>query len=177
MSSTGSMGSLSSVISVKSTTSFSVSGFDGNARHNSRFNKLNRDKKKKKKQRKSNKYRPGSEEELQSLVQTLRGNCIDEAYREIIADTVTFLVQNGKLNVARSIFDNYESLCVTIAQTQQERKDAQRKRDDEVHANARLEGWGNATRSVHAVEAEVDAIMCLRLPSVHVQLFSFIPSE
>lgn len=177
-SSTGSVGSLSSVISVKSTTSFTVSGFEDSTRHKSRFNKLGQDKKKqKKKKRKSNKVRPGSEEELQNLVQTLRVNCVDEVHCATVAETVTFLVQNGKLNVGLAVFDKFEWLCETIRRTQEERKEAQQKRDLEKDLKSRREGFGAVPKTMHSVETEVDALTCSSLPATLVQLFSFLPSE
>jgi len=176
-SSTGSAVSLSSVISVKSSTSFSVSGFDENYRHKSRFNKLGRTKKQKRKKKgKSKKIRPGSEEELQGLVETLKVSCVDEKQCASIADAIAFLVQCGKLNVARALYDSYISLCSSVRRAQEERIGALRKQEHECAMVARREGTSNRLNITHSVEAAVDSLACSSLPSSLHELFFHLPS-
>ena len=81
---------VSSVISVKTSTTFTMTGDDGINRHRSKFNKGKKEKKRKKKRKARRK--PGSVEELNGLVQTLRLCCADSHYSQTISQTIRFLI-------------------------------------------------------------------------------------
>lgn len=162
--SSSSVGSLSSVISARSTSSFSLTGEADAYRHKSKFNQLGRNKPvKKKKKSKSSKIRPGSEDELNGLVQTLTSNCTDATYSLVVGDTICFLVQNGQLDVARTLFDSYIGLCQSVTSSLEEPLKLQQTSLSEV-------------RIVHAVEAEVNALSCFSLPQTIHEIFALIPA-
>lgn len=168
--STGSVGSLSSVISIKSTSSFTLSGGDDTYRHKSKFNQLGRQKHKKKKKGKGSRIRPGSEEELQGLVCTLKSNCIDEGYSQTVGETIAFLVQNCQLSVARALFDKHVSMCKKVSDAKEERI--------RIHQNSSNFKDNDLPQEIftHSVEAEVDALACSSLPITLHELFKFFPS-
>jgi elongator complex protein 1 len=103
--STGSVGSISTVISVKSTTSFSLVGTDESFRHKSKYNDIGKKtKKKQRKKKNSNRVIPGSEQELQKLVETLQVGIPDEFYVQILSETILFLCGERQLDVARDLY-------------------------------------------------------------------------
>jgi elongator complex protein 1 len=172
--SAGSAASISSFISVKSSSTFSLVGGNDSLRHKSRFNKIGADHKvkTKKKKTKGRKLRPGSEEELQNLVQTLQRNCVDEKYALLIGDTITFLVHNGKLDVARSLYDAYSALCQCFVHCREERAEILRKADENSSFMAR-EGYH--AKASHSVESMVNSIECAPLPSMLQDFFALLP--
>jgi len=122
--------SMSSVISVKTNTTFSLSGADNSARHRSKWNERgpnqaqskkhgdddnnnnnnrNQKKKKKKKNKGRTKVIPGSQQELLGLVETLQSLCPDEYYCQTLQETMTFLIHNGQLPLAKMVLDTYQS--------------------------------------------------------------------
>jgi elongator complex protein 1 len=179
--STGSVSSsISSVISVKSASSFSVTGGNESSRHKSKFNQLGQKRKKKKKKKskgKSSKIRPGSEEELQGLVQTLKVSCTDETYCKNLGETITFLVRNGQQIVARELFDAYIALSTLIRKTQSDRLEAARLEALQMAKQARIDGNAGYEPIVHSVNKDVDSLVCASLDDKLHRLFSFLPKE
>lgn len=112
--SVGSVTTLSSVLSIKTTSTFKVTGSESEHRFRSKYNSSGRrEMKKKKKQDKrrarSRKVQPGSQAELDSLVQTLRTLCVGAHVTRIIGDTIIFLSRCGQTEVAKSLFEAYEN--------------------------------------------------------------------
>jgi elongator complex protein 1 len=173
-SSIGSVRSVSSVISVGTQSTFAITSEHDMNRHRSKFNKIGKVKKKKKERTgKKNKIRPGSEEELKSLVSTLKSSCVDPIYSEIIADVISFLGQVGKLDLAREVFDGYMTMKMSIATEQKERIDLGAKDKEDHERKVRREGV-NDPFLVLDVEHEVDSFNCTELPSTLHELFSYL---
>jgi elongator complex protein 1 len=166
--------SVSSVISVGTQSTFTITSEHDMNRHKSKFNKIGKDKKKKKKKTgKKNKVRPGSEEELKSLVSTLKSSCVDLIYCGIIADMISFLGQVGKLDLAREVFEGYNTLNLSIATVQKERFDLAAKEKEDHERKARRERVEEPFL-VLDVEREVDSFDCAELPSSLHELFSYL---
>lgn len=166
--------SVSSVITVGAQSTFSISSEHELAyKHKSKFNKLGKEKKKKKKRQRNKRIRPGSEEELKSLVNTLKVSCADPSYCEIIADTVTFLGQVGKLDLARQLFESYNTMKAEIASVQKERIDGARYEKEEHERKARREGFDEPL-IVLEVESDVDSFSCAELPETLHHLFFYL---
>ena len=170
--------SVSSVISVKSTTTFSVTGNVERNRHKSKFNNVgdrrNKQSKKKKERKKRIKTAPGSDQELQVLVQTLRSSCVDKDYSGILEETITFLLQNENVSLARQLYDAYNDMCSCVHQQQLERRVAAVHDRQQSEAKARREGSSAPPVAEIRVEGEVDRLSCAPLPSELVQVFSYI---
>jgi elongator complex protein 1 len=178
-SSMGSVGSLSSVISVKSTTSFSISGGDDVYRHKSKYNQVGRERKKKERKRRnrvSKKVRPGSEEDLQGLVQTMKNNCVDERRSRQIGETIIFLVYNRQLNVARALYDGYVHLCKCVDEEQQTRIETTEREENLAILQARKDGLTMIERIRHPVETEVNALRCKSLCETVHSILSYLPT-
>lgn len=181
--STGSTSTVSSVISVKSTTSFSLSGADVDNLHKSKFNTLGRDRRKEKRNSKKKggkgrtKALPGSAKELQGLVQTLRSSCVDDNYRDSISDTITYLMRNGKISVARQLYDAFQSARSIIAQSQSFRQEQVDRETLAAESQARREGRSSQSPIVLTVEKEVDELRWSTLPESLHQLFDFLPTS
>lgn len=175
-SSVGSVTSVSSVISVSAQSTFSITSEHDHYRHKSKFNKIGQEKKKKKKKKKSTgrkKMQPGSEEELNSLVGTLKQSCVNASFASVISDTVAYLIEVGKLALAKELYDGYTSMRLMIVELQQERKDAARKEEEDTERRARKEGIGEMYIR-HPVEADVDNLKCPELASSTQEFFSFL---
>jgi elongator complex protein 1 len=167
--SVGSTTSLSSVISVKAASSFSLTGGDDSNRHKSKYNVLGRPKAKKKKKPKGrNKILPGSEAELLGLVQTLKGNIIDSNLLRKVGATIVFLVQNDNVQVARELYDSYESLVKVVHDSSETRVAELQK---SIHIGR------NGVTVAHIVEVDVNALACSSLPADVVDVFNFIPAN
>jgi hypothetical protein len=166
--------SVSSVISVGTQSTFAITSEHDMNRHRSKFNNIGRDKKKKKKKTgKKNKIQPGSEEELKSLVSTLKSSCVDPTYCGIIADAISFLGQVGKLDLAREVFDGYCTMKMSLATEQKERIQQSAKDKEHQERKMRREGFDDPFL-VLDVEREVDSFDCTELPSTLHELFSYL---
>ena len=177
--STGSVGSVrsvssvSSVISVGQQSTFTMNTEHDTERHKSKFNSGGKKKKKaKRKGPKKNKIRPGSEEELTSLVSTLKASCIDADYAAIVNDTTFFLSQIGQIELSRQLYESYESLRKAVDSSQSDRLDTAAKERLEMARRARMEGMDHPPITLPC-EAEVEGLRCENLSSVLTDLFSF----
>jgi elongator complex protein 1 len=173
-SSTGSATSVSSVISVKTATTFTMTGDDEANRHRSKFNKGKRQKKQRKK--KGKRMTPGSEEELQSLVATLKGACVDPEYAQTIAETCHFLVVVQHVDLAKELFESYTAVCDTLSRSQTERIDTTR--DEKLMAERQLRKAGDQHEDTFIlielpIEKEVDALSCPVVEQTLQDFFSF----
>jgi len=177
--STSSTGTVSSVISIQSKTSFSISGSDAVNRHKSKYNQVgDRKKKKKKKSKGRNKALPGSEKELLELVQTLRSNCIEDGYRDIISDTITFLVRSGNCTLARCLFDCYMTSVDEMMNAKMTRIDQERTERAEMEKQERREGArAYSAPVVLGVEKEVNEMACAILPADIHTLLAYLPED
>jgi hypothetical protein len=176
ISTVGSVTSVSSVITAQQTTSFAIVSDEDVNKHKSKFNRIGGGKKKKKKKapkRSRRRILPGSVKELEDLVGQLKFNCIDNAYLQIIADTISFLLQVGKQSLARAIFDAYNDLMGDIMKSQQDRKESTQKEIDESRMEALREGRDYEPVTIEC-ENEIDALECKELPVSIQQVFSFI---
>jgi vacuolar-type H+-ATPase subunit H len=181
MGSVGSVSSISSVISVKSVSSFSLSGADESHRHKSKYNAIGRGKKKKSNRNKTkkgrSKMRPGSLQELQGLVDTMRSSCVDEQYSQNIADTATFLGRVGQIDLARVLYDSYVAATDSIRKSQEDRIEVARKEKLKEEKRVRREGTDQPEVPVLDAEKEVDAMVWASFPDTLHALFSFLPAS
>lgn len=176
--SAGSVASVSSVISAGAVSTFSVTGSDADAyKHKSKFNKIGRGRKKKKKKKKGpaakRRAQKGSEEELKSLIDTMKFNVIEKAYCGTIAETIQFLMQVGKVPFARELFEGYNDLKLSVKASQEKRMSLAAKEKQEAEQKARRDG-SNYEHVAVWCEKEVDALGNEDLPKVVEQVFSFI---
>jgi elongator complex protein 1 len=179
--STGSSYSVtSSVISVKTTTTFTVTGNEERNRHKSKFNSAG-DRKSKPRKKRGRKGRskalPGSDQELQGLLQALRSTCVDASYRDVIADTLTFLLRNGRMSLAIELFVGYNDFAESMDKAQIERRAREEEERVAAETKSRKEGMTGLPPPVLDVEREVDALVCAPFPDALQQLFSFLPSS
>jgi len=167
--STASADSLSSYISIKSASTFTLSGREQDTRHKSKFNQQGGKQKKKKSKKKKqgkNRVRPGSVEELQNLVTTLRSSCGDKDYCRVVADTIEFLSQTGRmLEVARDLFKAYVDTSESIQKCQVGRLEAQK---------AAYPAENHKIPVTLPVEEEVDKLACPKLPDSLHAVFSIL---
>lgn len=172
--SVGTVASVSTVISVGATSTFSFTGDVDTMKHKSKFNKIGRDKKnKQKKARNSRRRKPGGEEELTELVDTLTHGCPDEYYVAVISSTLTFLLQSGKRSVAELLLNSYTNIEAVVLKSQTERLDKDRKKQEEIEKSTRKEG-GIFHFVQHPCEKDVDALRCKPLPETVTKIFSFL---
>ena len=173
--STGSMGSVgsistSTVISVKSTTSFSLSGADEAHRHKSKYNELGKKAKKKKNKKKTGRNRilPGSEQELQSIVESLRVSIIDEHYKEVLTNTIFFLCHERQLRAARDLYEAVRDSCNQMQDCQANRKDREEQR-------GKLFAKDNPGKEFvrHPSEEEIDVLKLISLSSEVQELMEY----
>lgn len=176
--SVGSVASVSTVISVGATSTFSFTGDVDSMKHKSKFNKIGRDKKKKKRKKKgpnARRMRPGSEEELTQLVATLKHECPDEHYADVIGKTITFLLQSDKRSMAILLFESYQDLESSVALAQTTRIEKDTKERAEREKKERKEGHGMTGPFVeHPCEKEIDAVICKPLNESVRTTFSFL---
>jgi len=174
-SSTGS--STSSIISVKTTTTFTMTNSDNVHRHRSKFNKGQTKKKKKQKVRR----KPGSQEELTSLIVALKGSCPDQEYASIISDTIRYLVRVQEMTLATELYKHYNVMGDSIAKTQSERMEVTRLL--KVAAELRSRGMGDdGLDDAHILvelpeEKEVDALTCVPLDASLVEFFGYLSAR
>jgi hypothetical protein len=131
-SSTGSVGSLSSVISIKSNTSFSITGTEMSMRHKSKYNAIGKQHQPKKertrktrnerKQAKSKakKIQPGSQEELDGLIQKLSStSCrILSNDTDRIYETILYLMNDHhSMKYANELYQKYVWFSKSIRET------------------------------------------------------------
>jgi hypothetical protein len=172
-SSVGSVTSVSSVISAGAASTFSLINNEEHIRHKSKFNNIGRKKKKKKKTRRERLgKKPGSEEELQSLVTKLKNSVIDSNHSTIISETIRFLCQVGKISFAMQIHGAYEELKELIDKNQAERIQKDMETVAEEEKIARKEGQFNE-KIVLECEEEVNKIRCTDLPQLIHDLFAY----
>jgi len=172
----GSVTSVSSVITAQQTTSFTIVSDEDINKHKSKFNRIGGGKKRKKKKppkRGRRKILPGSVKELEDLVGQLKFNCIDDSYLQIIADTISFLLQVGKQSLARAIFEAYNEMMDNIIKSQQERKASTQKEIEECRMEALREGRNYEPVPIEC-EAQIDSLACKELPISIQQVFSFL---
>lgn len=165
-SSVGSVTSVSSVITAGAASTFSLINNEESIRHKSKFNNIGRKKKAKKKTRRERLgTKPGSEEELMSLITKLKSNIIDRDLSLIISETIRFLYQVGHISKANDLYHGYESFRKLVNTNQTERigKDTQSQKEEEK--KARLEGQFYE-KTIHDCEEEVDKLLCVELPEL-----------
>eukprot|EP00978_Attheya_sp_CCMP212_P016545 scaffold43481_cov57-Attheya_sp.AAC.1 len=176
-SSVGSVTSVSSVISAGAVSTFSMTGEHDLSRHNSKFSTGPGKKKKKKKSRKrgpaARRMKAGSEEELKSLVMTLESNILDDEYCGVIAETIQFLAQAGKLSLAQTLYEAYNDLKTVVEMSQIKRVETAAKEKEQVERVSRKEGiiYEHVTLEC---EERVDALRCKELPDALNKFFSFL---
>lgn len=180
-SSVGSVTSVSSVIKAGETSTFTLTE-DASMKHNSAFNKLaggnkkkrSREKRNKKKRGKSSKIRAGSQEELDSLVSTLKGCCVDQDYLQVIGETILFLSQMNNMDNAKKLFEAYMDLKERMEKSQQERKNTDTKKRQTEILEARKGGFYKDSMLV-TLECEVDvnALCCPNLPQDTTKIFDY----
>jgi elongator complex protein 1 len=175
--STTSTGSgVSSIISVKSTTTFTMTSDDAVNRHRSKFNKGKKQKTRKKKGK--NRKKPGSQEELNSLVFTLKSSCPSDDYARIIAETIHYLIRVKELALASEVYKSYNLMRNSISATQAERMETTRTNKLEAERRSRIIGEEHH-EDPHIlvelpVEKEVDELSCPELDSTLVEFFGFL---
>ncbi|KAI2501459.1 IKI3 family [Fragilaria crotonensis] len=174
MGSVRSVASVSTVITVGQQSTFTMNSEHDRERHKSKFNSIGKKEKKKSKRKgpKKNKLRPGSEEELKFLVDTLKNCCVDINYTAIIDETAFFLSQVGHMELARQLYESYESLrnAVNAIQTDRQKTDAVERMD--MARNARMAGNTNPAITLPC-ESVVNALQCETLSTVLTDLFSY----
>eukprot|EP00934_Nitzschia_sp_Nitz4_P008528 Nitzschia sp. Nitz4//scaffold3_size479765//68737//72891//NITZ4_000026-RA/size479765-processed-gene-0.86-mRNA-1//-1//CDS//3329550536//8518//frame0 len=167
---------VSSIISVKTTTTFTMTGDDEVNRHRSKFNKGKRQKTKKKKGK--NRRKPGSQEELTGLVTTLTGCCPNPDYAEIIGETIRFLVIMEQMDVASTMYIQYNKMAEKIDKYQTERRQAAAVEKAEADRQARgLVEESEEMRHILvelAEEDKVDALACAPLAPSLVKFFEYL---
>eukprot|EP00536_Pseudo-nitzschia_multiseries_P004484 jgi/Psemu1/253661/estExt_Genewise1Plus.C_740091 len=177
-SSSSSIGSnVSSVISIKTANTFSMTGGKDGDRHRSKFNKGKKEKKRgrKKKPRK----KPGSEEELQSLVGTLKYSCPDLEYSTTITETIQFLVVVQNFALAKALFEAYNSMRDSIEKSKIERIEKTIKEKKEAEELTRSHGIENDLNHLLVdlpVEKEIDSLVCAELATTLSDFFDFLPN-
>ena len=175
--STTSTGSgVSSIISVKTQTTFTMTGDDEVNRHRSKFNKGKKQKTKKKKNK--NRKKPGSQEELNGLVFTLKSSCPDEDYVNIIAETIRYLIRVQELTLASEVFKSYNIMRQAVSKTQSDRMEKTRAEKLEAERKSREIGQ-DPNEDLHILvelptEKEVDALSCAELESSLVGFFGYL---
>lgn len=165
-SSVGSVTSVSSVISAGAASTFSLINNEESIRHKSKFNNIGKKGKKKKRTRRERLgTKPGSEEELQSLVVKLKETVIDKELSQIVSETIRFLSQVQKISIALEVFEGYESLKALVESSQLERihKDSEALKAEEK--DSRMEGKFYE-KTILDCEDEVNNLRCAELPEL-----------
>jgi elongator complex protein 1 len=175
--SVGSTASLSSIISIKSTSSFNLVGTEETNRHKSKYNRAGRNKIKKKKRGKSSKIRPGSVEELDGLVQSMKSACLDDGYSDAISKTVIFLIRTGEQATAKKLFSSYVSMTDSCDQSRRCRWEAEKVEQVNKDRNQRSAGGTRIASTRLSVEDEVDTIKSSELSSSVYEFFSYFDHE
>jgi IkappaB kinase complex, IKAP component len=165
-SSVGSVSSISSVITAGGASTFHLINNEASILHKSKFNNIGRKKKKKKTTRKERLgLKPGTEEELQSLVSKLKESVADQELSDIVSETIRFLSQVGETAVAMEVYKAYELFKALVDQNQCERveKDVQTFKEEEQ--TARREGHFYEKVTLEC-EAEINRLRCSDLPNL-----------
>lgn len=172
-SSVGTLASVSSIITAGSVNTFSLTN-DDSMRHKSKYNNIGKYKKKKtKKSRRERKgLKPGSEEELNHLVSSLKNAIIDADHRSTIEETIRFLAQVDHFKIAMDLYGAYESFRVQIHDIQLHRieEDTRKKKEEEQVARRNAEHYDH---TILECEIEVDRISCPPLSEVLSSLFCY----
>lgn len=159
----GTVASVSTVISVGATNTFSFTGDMDAMKHKSKFNRLGRDNRKKKKTKKKSvaerRMKPGSEEELKQLVETLGHACPDDHYVDVICETITFLLESDKQAMAKMLFESYKELESAIVHSQNTRLEQDKKMRTECEEKERQEGGKHEFIQLPC-EKVIDDILC-----------------
>ena len=174
--SVGSVASVSSVISASAKSTFTMTSELDRNKHKSKFNTMGKGQKKKKKKKKTGKkkMKPGSQEELQSLVSALKSSVVDAMYSSILADALFYLSNNGETELARTVFEGYLRLEEAVLNSQRERIAAVK---IEEQSTEKPTGGDFLPENFKLpCESEVDALRCTPLPSDVHKLFSFFGS-
>ena len=171
---------VSSVISAGTVSTFSITGELDALKHKSKYNNIGT-KQKKKKKRKSKRERrqrikPGSMEELNQLVSTLKVNIVnDDTNVEIIVDTITFLLQVGKTTHGRDLYDSYTNMSSTIQSIQKSRIEQMLNEQKEEAKNHEENHHYFEDNIVHLpCEDEVNKLSCKELPSTLQEAFIYL---
>jgi len=165
-SSVGSVTSVSSVISAGTASTFSLINNESSIRHKSKFNNIGKKKKKKKRTRRERLgLKPGSEEELQSLVTKLKVHVIDAELSQIIFETIRFLSQVDKVSIALEVFAGYEALKSLVETNQLDRiqKDAETLKNEEKIARKEGQFFEN---TILECEGTVNDLRCVESPAL-----------
>jgi hypothetical protein len=150
-----------------------MTGDDGINRHRSKFNK---GKKKKPKKKRKPKRKPGSIEELNGLVQTLRLCCPKDDYAFCIAETLQFLIFANQVPVATELFNAYQSTINSIEESRDKRIELTAKEKSQAEQVTRVEGEqddGNFVLIELLIEKEMDEISCAKLPESLCKVFDY----
>jgi len=165
-SSVGSVTSVSSVISAGAASTFNLINNEESIRHKSKFNNIGRKGKKKKRTRRERLgTKPGSEEELQSLVVKLKDTVIDKELSQIVSETIRFLSQVQKISIASELFEGYESLKALVESSQLERIQQDSEAQKAEEKNSRKEGRFYE-KTILDCEDEVNNLRCAELPEL-----------
>jgi len=177
--SVSSVGSLSSVISAKSTSSFTLTGSEMDDRYgkNKRKKKKGDKSKRKRDKGKSSKIRPGSHAELLDVVQTLKVNVVDDGYRDLISETLTFLVRYRKMALAQSVYATFVGFQKLVITLRDERIESTRKTMLQYESQIQREGAHIQPPMVLTSEKEVNTFQCAELPESVVNLCNLLPSS
>ena len=173
----GSVASVSTVISVGATSTFSFTGDVDAMKHASKYNKLGQNKKKKQRKKKgsvaSRRTKPGSEEELNELLTTLKYACPDDHYVDVICESITFLLQCDKQSMATLLYNSYRDLEAVVERSQTSRLAWDN--DEKVEREKKERKEGRIHESVeHSCEKGINAIRCKPLHESVRGTFSFL---
>ena len=172
-SSTGSSASLSTVISVASeNSSFSLSGADHVNRHKSKYNLIGQKmgKQKKKKGKGRTKVIPGSERELEGLVDTLESSCLDSTTSQSFAECIIFLSRTGNASFAANMYEIYQKSVNRIGGYQEDRL------RNEPKVKYKMREINGRENFEHPLERKVQALRCEELPVFVHRLFQILPT-
>ena len=176
-SSSSSIGSnVSSVISIKTANTFSMTGGKNGDRHRSKFNKGKKQKKRGRK--KKPRRKPGSVEELQGLVGTLKSTCPDSDYGATITETIQFLMLVQNLELARELFDAYNRMRESLEKFRLERIEKTTKEKEKASEMTRSHGTEHDLHHILVdlpIEKIVDALSCAELATNLSDFFDFLP--
>ena len=162
--STSSVGSVSSVISVRTSNSFALTGSDAENRHKSKFNQAGKQKKKKKKKSKGrSRILPGSHAELLSLAQSLRVSVVTQSFVEVIAETISFLLQRGRAADSMDLYQCYNECKAKISASTTDRVQASQRRVLQENVQRQEDGLPPLA-SFPEIETVIDALSWPTLP-------------
>ena len=116
--------------------------------------------------------KPGSEEELASLVNKLNDNVISVNSALLIAETIRFLSQVEMTLHGKDLYDEYENLKTCIKQVQEDRVASATLKEVEEEREYRQEGK-YYERVILDCEKDVDRLTCADLPREIHDLFSY----